>query len=123
MIRAFGLFLAVLGLVAQLSSGTVAQRSDDAAALIAALASVSVDCHPAPLRSGDRAPHRRHGTEPSLCPAQLALEQSSFTVVSPLALPETTVAVVVQYALVPPARGPPQATARVGEPRAPPVQA
>lgn len=122
MVRIFGLLLAVFGLVGQLSFGGVAQRSDDAAAAVVALAAASVDCHLAAPVHDDRSRHRPHRSEPSLCPAQLTLGQTTLTITPSIDVPDTEIAAPLRSGLPPPSRGPPQATARVGQPRGPPVQ-
>ncbi len=117
-----GFVLALVGLVGQLSAGRVAAAEDAGAWQRAALAAVSFDCQASPATAshgGTR--HRHHRTEPASCPTRAALELAGYTLLPPVTIPATGVAVAAEHATTPPARGPPPAITRLVHARAPPA--
>ncbi len=118
-----GFALAVVALVSQLALGAMVLRDDQPANGIAALDAVSILCtgakppyHPGPA-------HHRHG-DPAVCPISIALTLPSVVLGSaPALLPRSGAILVFRDWGHPPGRGPPPSTARVGEPRGPPVTA
>ena len=119
-----GLLAAVLALVSQLALGAVVLPDDAPAGQLAELDAVSVLCTGAAPDQNTPTPHQRHAADLTLCPLSIALA-------APCCLPEPAApalpppppAIAARSFERPPGRGPPPATARVGEPRAPPVLA
>jgi hypothetical protein len=115
--------LAAIALVSQLALGAMVLPDDDARGAIAALDATVILCgadHP----SGHTGPasHKHQHAAPALCPISIALALPGVITTSAPEL--TTIYESVLFLRArerPPGRGPPEATARVGAPRAPPL--
>ena len=119
-----GLLAAVLALVGQLALGAVVLPDEAPAGQMAELDAVSVLCTGNAPDTDSPAPHRRHAADLTLCPLGIALAAPCcLPVPVPTPLLPAAPAVAAWAFERPPGRGPPPATARVGEPRAPPVLA
>ncbi len=118
-----GLLAAVLALVSQLALGAVVLPDDAPAGQLAELDAVSVLCTGAAPDGNSPAPHRHHAADLTLCPLGISLAAPCCLPEPAPALPPPPQAVAARAFERPPGRGPPPATARVGEPRAPPVLA
>ncbi len=120
---AVGLLAAILALVSQIALGAVVVP-DDALAAQARLVSASVICvgH-ASGAAGGKTRHHPHAPGKALCPLGVALASQSCVLTPSVLLASPAPVITARIAAAPPARGPPPPTARVGEPRAPPVPA
>ena len=118
-----GLPAAVLALVSQLALGAVMLPDNAPADQLAELDAVSVLCTGAAPDRNTPTPHRHHAADLTLCPLSIALAAPCCLPEPVPALPPPPAAIVARSFDHPPGRGPPAATARVGEPRAPPVLA
>jgi hypothetical protein len=118
-----GFLTAVIAMVSQLALGAVLPSDGPTTQQIAALNAVRVMCDSS--QNSDRGGKRDHGHRPlapAICPISVTLSLPSVLLTPAPALPTPSAPVLyVRAAERPPLRGPPPATARVGEPRAPPL--
>ena len=119
-----GLMVALLALVGQLAIGAVVLPDSDTADALNRLDAVSILCSGLPASDdGGAAPHHHHACDLALCPMTLALAAPSVVLTPAPVLPAPKPVSVFPSRERPPGRGPPAASARVGEPRGPPVLA
>ena len=118
-----GLLTAMLALVSQLALGAVVLPDDTPAGQLAEMDALSVLCTGAAPDRNIPTPHRHHAADLTLCPLSIALAAPCCLSEPAPALPPPPPAIAARSFERPPGRGPPPATARVGEPRAPPVLA
>ncbi len=119
---AIGLLAAVLALISQIASGAV-MGPGEASNARSTLAAVSVLCVGTPAGGPGGTRHHPRAPGCALCPFDVALASPAYVLTPAVVLPRLPPAITMRIAAPPPARGPPPPTARVGKPRAPPVQA
>jgi hypothetical protein len=120
---ALGFLTAIIALVSQLALGGVLPSDGPSPQQIAALNAVLVLCDGSqPSDQGGKPDHGHRPLAPAICPLSVTLSLPSVVLTPAPALPAPSGPVLyVRAAERPPLRGPPPATARVGEPRAPPL--
>jgi len=120
---ALGFLTAIIALVSQLALGAVLPLDGPVPQQIAALNAVRVLCDGSqPSDHGGKPDHGRRPLAPAICPISVTLSLPSVLLAPAPLLPTPSAPVLYVRAIErPPLRGPPHATARVGEPRAPPL--